>query len=33
MRLGLNQAEWIEVARNLDILSEYVPLDPGSLLR
>ncbi len=33
MRLGLNQAEWIEVARNLDILSEYVHLDPGSLLR
>lgn len=32
MRLGWNAVEWIEVARNTDILSEYVKLDPRELL-
>ena len=32
MRLGLTQVEWIEVARNLDILTEYVNLDTRGLL-
>lgn len=27
MRLGWDQAEWIEVARNTEVLSEYVDLD------
>ncbi|HRD53140.1 MAG TPA: hypothetical protein PKY96_10895 [Flavobacteriales bacterium] len=27
MRLGWDQVEWIEVARNTDVLSEYVHLD------
>ena len=33
MRLGLFQVEWIEVATNVDILSEYVKLDTKDLLR
>lgn len=27
MRFGWDQVEWIEVARNTDVLSEYVHLD------
>jgi hypothetical protein len=27
MRLGWDQVEWIEVARNTEVLSEYVRLD------
>ncbi|MCW5898262.1 MAG: hypothetical protein KIT10_03245 [Flavobacteriales bacterium] len=29
MRLGLSCVEWIEVARNQDVLTEYVHLDIG----
>ena len=32
MRLGLNVVEWVEVARNTDILAEYIGLDVQSLL-
>lgn len=32
MRLGLDQVEWIEVATNIEILSEYVKLDTKDLL-
>jgi hypothetical protein len=31
MRHGLDLVEWIELARNTDILSEYVRLDPDAL--
>ena len=27
IRLGLEQVEWIEVARNTEVLSEYVRID------
>ncbi len=33
MRLGLQYVEWIEVASNMEILSEYVTVDVKSLLR
>jgi hypothetical protein len=32
MRLGLNYVEWIELANNPEILSEYVKLDVNDLL-
>jgi hypothetical protein len=32
MRLGLHYVEWIEVARNEAVLSDYVDLDLRSLL-
>lgn len=32
MRLGLQYVEWIEVASNMDILTEYVTVDVKSLL-
>lgn len=32
MRLGLQYVEWIEVASNTDILSEYVKVDVKNLL-
>lgn len=32
MRLGLNYVEWIEVATNREVLSEYVKLDLKDLL-
>lgn len=32
MRLGLRYVEWIEVANNLEILSEYVKVDVEGLL-
>ena len=32
MLLGLFQVEWIEVATNVEILSEYVKLDMNDLL-
>lgn len=32
MRLGLHYVEWIEVASNMGILSEYVTVDVKSLL-
>ncbi len=32
MRLGWDNVEWIEVAGNPEVLSEYVRLDPGDLL-
>jgi len=32
MRAGLHYVEWIEVARNTDILSEYVKVDLKGLL-
>jgi hypothetical protein len=32
MRLGLNYVEWIEVANNPELLSEYVELDLKDLL-
>lgn len=31
MRLGWDQVEWVEVARNTDVLSEYVRIDLGGL--
>lgn len=31
MRLGWDQVEWIEVARNTEVLSEYVKLDVRDL--
>jgi hypothetical protein len=27
MRIGLDQVEWVEVARNTEVLSEYVQVD------
>ncbi|MBL7982097.1 MAG: hypothetical protein JNL52_09830 [Flavobacteriales bacterium] len=33
IRLGMQQVEWVEVARNTEILTEYVRLDLGDLLR
>ena len=33
MRAGLNAVEWVEVSRNPDILTEYVRIDVGDLLR
>ncbi|HQW41847.1 MAG TPA: hypothetical protein PK149_11810 [Flavobacteriales bacterium] len=32
MRTGLQYVEWIEVAKNTEILSEYVKVDVQSLL-
>jgi hypothetical protein len=32
IRLGYGGVEWVEVARDTDILAEYVTIDPGSLL-
>lgn len=32
MRTGLSYVEWIEVAANEEVLSEYVKLDLGGLL-
>ena len=32
IRLGIDLVEWVEVARNLDVLSEYVRIDTRSLL-
>ncbi len=31
MRLGWDQVEWIEVARNTEVLSEYVRIDLDGL--
>lgn len=33
MRIGLSYVEWIEVANNAEILTEYVKLDLDSLFR
>jgi hypothetical protein len=32
IRLGLQQVEWVEVARNTEVLTEYVRIDLGDLL-
>lgn len=31
MRIGWDQVEWIEVARNMEVLAEYVDLDARAL--